>query len=79
MRSPEIDLAAWIEGGTLLGHVFGTENLETVPVVAPSSGYLFAYGFVHEDRKSVENEMKCYHPYVRQGEAVAVLYGPGAG
>lgn len=73
VKSPGITVGDTIPAGVSLGHVFGTDELVTWPVTAPATGCLFAYGFVHEDRKGHENEMAYYHPYVNAGESVATI------
>jgi predicted deacylase len=59
--------------GRLLGHFLRDDNLETIEVRAPASGYLYALGRKDPARKGEEFQMCYYHPYVAQGTVVAIL------
>ena len=63
-----------IEKGACLGHVLTDTDLVTVELHAPDSGYLYQYGYAHENTS--EHSMMWLHPHVKEGEVVAKIIVP---
>lgn len=61
----------WVDEGALLGHVLSDEDLSCVELRAPTGGYLYQYGGVHENTS--EHSMMWTHPHVAEGEVVAKI------
>ncbi len=60
----------FVEAGSRLGHILSDENLETVEVLAPVSGYLQTYG---AHRADCDVALPAQHPYTNVGETVAAV------
>ena len=66
-----VALGDWIGAGTALGHILTIDDLSTVEVLAPRSGYLYRLGPTH-DRNEEQTRM-FLHPYVNQDQTLAEL------
>jgi len=73
VQAPDIRTSQYVSEGQKLGHVLRDDNLETVDISAPASGYLYVLGRRDPARKGDEFEMRYYHPYVRAESTVAVI------
>jgi len=61
----------YVEEGQNIGHVIREQDLETVPVTAPVSGYLFQYGLCHWGL--CDASLPAQHPYTEERETLAVI------
>jgi predicted deacylase len=61
----------FVEKGQSLGHIIRDSDLETIPVIAPVSGYLWRYGVCHWGL--CDASLPAQHPYTDEGESVAVI------
>jgi predicted deacylase len=66
-----------VEAGSSLGHMFTTEDLRTVDVPAPKTGYLFRLGPTHG--RGEEQTRMFLHPHVGKGQEIAELVSPADG
>lgn len=68
----EAGWATWdrVEAGDLLGHILSDENLETIEILAPVSGFLQTYG---SHRQHCDVALPAQHPYTEAGETVAAI------
>lgn len=62
-----------VEEGQSLGHILRDEDLETVDVVAPASGYLWQYGC---HRSDCDVALPPQHPYASAGDKLAGVVSP---
>ena len=63
-----LETSDYVEEGQKLGHIIRDDNLETVEIVAPVSGYLYQYG-CHREHSDVA--LPPMHPYASEGDVVA--------
>lgn len=61
----------YVEEGQSLGHIIRENNLETVPVIAPVSGYLWQYGLCHWNL--CDASLPAQHPYTEEGNKIATI------
>ncbi|MDD4109424.1 MAG: succinylglutamate desuccinylase/aspartoacylase family protein, partial [Prolixibacteraceae bacterium] len=61
----------FIEEGQLLGHIIRENDLETVPVIAPVSGYIRQLGACHWGL--CDASLPAQHPYTEEGERLALI------
>jgi len=61
----------YVEKGQVLGHIIREKDLERVPILAPATGYLFAFGLCHWGQ--CDASLPAQHPYAEAGEAVATV------
>ncbi|MEX1241250.1 MAG: succinylglutamate desuccinylase/aspartoacylase family protein [Cyclobacteriaceae bacterium] len=59
----------YVRAGSQLGHIIRDGDLETIPIIAPVSGYLAKYGLCHWG--VCDASLPALHPYAEQGETVA--------
>lgn len=59
-----------VEEGQRLGHLLRDEDLETVEVLAPASGYLWRYGCFREHS---DVALPPQHPYASEGDMLATV------
>jgi len=65
-----------VRKGALLGHILSDADLQCHPIKAPLSGYLRVYG---ASRAHCDVAMPGHHPYVTEGERLAVIATPKKG
>lgn len=61
----------YVVEGQLLGHIISENDLETVNVFSPVSGYLFQYGFCHWNLCGAS--LPAQHPYAEMGDRIALI------
>ena len=61
----------FVEEGQQLGHIIREDNLVTVPVIAPVSGYMWQYGLCHWGL--CDDNLPAQHPYTEEGELIATI------
>ena len=61
----------YVDEGQSLGHIIRENDLATVPVCAPVSGYLWQYGLCHWSL--CDASLPAQHPYAEMGETMAVV------
>lgn len=61
----------YIEEGQSLGHIIRERDLETVPIYAPVSGYLWQYGLCHWNQ--CDASLPAQHPYAEEGNRIALI------
>lgn len=61
----------FIEEGQQLGHIIREDDLETVPVIAPASGYIRQLGACHWGL--CDASLPAQHPYTEEGENLALI------
>lgn len=62
-----------VEEGQYLGHLLRDDNLKTVEVTAPATGYLWEYG---SHRRDCDVALPPQHPYADADETLAVVVEP---
>ena len=62
-----------IEEGAVLGHILSDTDLNCVPIVAPKTGYLNAFG---ASRANCDVSLAAQHPYAEEGEMLARISWP---
>jgi len=68
-----LETADYVPAGQALGHLLCDEDLQTIEIVAPVSGYLWQYG-CHREHADVR--LPAMHPYADAGDILAALF-PG--
>jgi len=63
----------YVEEGQKLGHIIRDEDLQTVEIVAPVSGYLWQYGCFREHS---DVALPPQHPYASEGDVLAGVMTP---
>lgn len=63
-----LETSDYVEKGQRLGHIISDENLETVEILSPISGYLWEYGC---HRLNCDVALPDMHPYADAGDALA--------
>jgi hypothetical protein len=63
--------ADFVEQGQALGHILRESDLETVPVVAPVSGYLWQLNACHGN--VCDASLPAQHPYTERAETLALI------
>ncbi len=63
----------YVEEGRMLGHITRDDDLNTVEVAAPASGYLWRYG-CHREHSDVR--LPAMHPYAGEGDVLATVVTP---
>jgi len=63
--------ADFVEQGQSLGHILRESDLETVPVVAPVSGYLWQLNACHGN--VCDASLPAQHPYTERAETLALI------
>jgi predicted deacylase len=61
----------YVEEGQSLGHIIRENDLATVSITAPVSGYLWQYGLCHWSL--CDASLPAQHPYADEGDRVAVV------
>jgi len=61
----------FVEQGQPLGHIIRESDLETVPVPAPVSGYLWQFGVCHG--LLCDASLPAQHPYAEEGDRLALI------
>jgi predicted deacylase len=65
----------YVEQGQCLGHVIRDDDLETVSISSPISGYLHRYGFCHWNTCGAS--LPSRHSFAETGDIVAMIVGVG--
>ena len=68
-----LQTAASVEEGQKLGHIIRDDNLETMEIFAPVSGYLLRYGCY---RPHSDVALPARHPYASEGDPLATVVVP---
>lgn len=61
----------YIFEGQLLGHIIREHDLETVPIIAPVSGYLWQFGMCHWSL--CDASLPAQHPYAEENDIIALI------
>jgi len=62
-----------VEVGQKLGHLIRDDDLETVDIIAPVTGYLYSYGC---HRADCDVALPAMHPYADEGDVLAGIMQP---
>jgi len=65
-----LETSDYVEVGQKLGHLICDEDLETIEIVAPVSGYLWLYGC---HREHCDVRLPAMHPYANEGDILAAV------
>ncbi len=68
-----LETSDYVEKGQKLGHIISDEDLSTVEIAAPASGYLWRYG-CHREHSDVR--LPDMHPYAAVGDGLATVAVP---
>jgi hypothetical protein len=68
-----LETCDWVQEGQALGHLLRDDDLSTVPVLAPVSGRLRAYGCARPD---ADVALPAMHPYASKGDRLASIAAP---
>ena len=68
-----LETSDYVEQGQKLGHIISDEDLETVEIIAPVSGYLWSYGC---HRAHCDVALPEMHPYASEGDTLATVVAP---
>ncbi len=68
-----LETSDYVEKGQKLGHIIRDEDLETVEIIAPVSGYLWSYGC---HRAHCDVALPEMHPYASEGDTLATVVTP---
>jgi uncharacterized protein len=61
----------YVIGGQILGHIIREDDLASVPVISPVSGYLWQFGVCHW--ALCDASLPAQHPYVETGDRIALV------
>ena len=69
----DLETSDVVEAGQKLGHLICDDDLATVDIIAPVSGYLWQYG-CHREHSDVR--LPAMHPYAEEGDVLAAVMTP---